>query len=160
MPLFNSANLLGSIIWLPSPHSREPLSPRQWLRQNRCSSFSSIFPCLSRILNANFEMRGGNPYRQKHFLQLLSVLLKSRSEGTFLFRVPTAVRDEVESQRELDANQSPIINGQFVSRSTRRGGSSIGNKLWRRKSIFLMYMTLSPWLHGLQQMVVRTIPWN
>lgn len=35
-------------------------------------------------------------------------------------RAPPVVRDEVESQRELDANQSPIIKGQFVSRSTRR----------------------------------------
>lgn len=111
MPVFNSANLLGSLIWLPSPHSREPLSPRQWLRQNRCSSFSSIFPCLGRILNANFEIGGKKkPHRLKHFLQLLSVLLKSRSEGTFLFRAEGTYSGQRWSGKPEGVRCTPVSN--------------------------------------------------
>lgn len=50
------------------------------------------------------------PHRQKHFLQLLSVLLKSRSEGTFLFRAEGTYSGQRWSGKPEGVRCTPVSN--------------------------------------------------
>ena len=127
MPLFKSANLLRSIIWLPSPLLQGAPSHHSNTSIRTDVPYSQAdFPPSIEFLNANFEMGKKKSFGCKSFLQLLplcqmqastlisALLQKTWSEGISFLRVQGAEMNTqrhrperiLESQKEQDAKSS------------------------------------------------------
>ena len=122
MPLFKLANLLRSIIWLPSPLLQGAPSHHSNTSIRTDVPYSQAdFPPSIEFLNANFEMgKKEKSFGCKSFLQLLplcqmqsatlisALLEKTWSEGISFLRVTERHKPErsLESQREQDAKSN------------------------------------------------------